>query len=374
MAVIKSLQKENENIDIIFIGSRFGLESQLIPKLGIKFYGISTGKFRRYHKSTILNLIDPTTLFANIRDFFRFLSGIREARHILHYEKPDVVFAKGGYVSLPVGFAARLTRTPLVIHESDTVMGMSNRRMSHFADKVAVTFPAKFYPGIDAERLVETGSPVRDDLMMASREDALRELGFSKDKKTLMVIGGSQGALFINETILEIIDNILENFQLIWVAGDRDMSFIDFKLNEISEEKKKNLKLFGFVTSELAGLYAVADLVICRPGSNILFELAALGKPAILIPPSAGIAGGHQFENARYFSRNGGTLVINQPEVTGKKLYQHIARLLADDHELAYMSEKMRSLAASDASEKIANLILETGREHFEQARKAKTE
>jgi len=361
-------------VKIFFIGSRSGLESQLIPKLGVKYYGISTGKFRRYHKSAILNLIDPTTLFYNIRDMFRFIAGIGESRKILAYEKPDVVFAKGGYVSLPVGYAARLNHLPLMIHESDTVMGMANRRMAKFADKVAVTFPEKMYPEIDKEILIQTGNPVRDDLKSFDRGEAHRELGLDKKRKTILVIGGSQGALVINENILEIISEILTDLNLIWITGERDADLIDFRIADISEEKRKNLKTFGFVTSEMASIYAAADLVISRPGSNVLFELASLAKPAILIPPSADIAGGHQFENARYFSRNGGCLVIKQEELKPKKLLSHIIRLTEDPDELVYMGEKMNSLAMPKAAEDIAECVYQLGEEYIEQTRKTQAE
>jgi len=148
LAVIKALERKESNVKIIFIGSRFGIESRLVPKLGIKYYGISTGKFRRYHRSGILNIIDPTTILKNIRDFFSFLNGIKEARSILSHEKPDIVFAKGGFVSLPIGYAAKSLGIPIVVHESDLIMGLANRNLSRFADRVCVSFPAKNYSEI----------------------------------------------------------------------------------------------------------------------------------------------------------------------------------------------------------------------------------
>lgn len=350
------------------------MESQLIPKMGVKYYGISTGKFRRYHKSTLLNIIDPTTIYKNIKDFFGFLGGIKEARKILKYERPDVIFAKGGYVSLPVGYAARFLRIPIVVHESDTIMGMANRIMAKFAQKVAVSFPAELFPDIDSEKIIQTGNPVREDLVVGDREAALRRLGLKKDKKTLLIIGGSQGSLFINENILDIADDLLTDIQIIWIAGERDSEFINYRLADLPKEKKERLKLFGFVTNEMSDLYNASDLVVSRPGSNVLYELTMLGKPAILIPPSENIAGGHQFENARFFSRNGASLTIKQVDLTPKKLYGHIIRLINDKEELNYMTEKMKKLAQPNASENLAEIIYEVGEEEIEQTRKTKAE
>jgi UDP-N-acetylglucosamine--N-acetylmuramyl-(pentapeptide) pyrophosphoryl-undecaprenol N-acetylglucosamine transferase len=374
LAVIKSLRKIDPDVKIFFIGSRFGLESQLIPKMGVKYYGISTGKFRRYHKSKILNIIDPTTIYNNTKDFFRFLKGIREARTILAHEKPDVIFAKGGYVSLPVGYAAKFSKTPLVIHESDTIMGMANQKMSKYAKKVAVTFPTSLFPEVDPEIISQTGNPVREDLLGVSREEGQKSLGFNKDIKTLLVIGGSQGSQFINDNIFEIAEELLSEIQIIWIAGERDAEIINYKIKDYPENISKNLKLFGFVTSEMANLYAAADLAVTRPGSNILFELAALNKPAILIPPSKNIAGGHQFQNARYFSRNGASLVIKQPDVTPKKLAAHIKRLLNDEEELGYMAKKMNELSIPDAADQLSEIIYQVGEKHIVETRKAKTE
>jgi UDP-N-acetylglucosamine--N-acetylmuramyl-(pentapeptide) pyrophosphoryl-undecaprenol N-acetylglucosamine transferase len=374
LAVINSLRKVDPDLKIFFIGSRFGLESQLIPKMGVKYYGISTGKFRRYHKSKILNIIDPTTIYNNTKDFFRFLKGIREARNILMHEAPDVIFAKGGYVSLPVGYASKMTKTPLIIHESDTIMGVANKMMSKYAKKVAVTFPVSLFPEVPKENIIQTGNPVREDLLGIDRGVGLASLGLNKNKKTLLIIGGSQGSLFINDNMAEIAEDLLEDIQIIWIAGERDAEIIDYRMKDISEKRKENLRLYGFVTSEMGNLYAAADLAVTRPGSNILFELAALGKPAILIPPSENIAGGHQFQNARYFSRNGASLVIKQPDVTPKKLAAHIRRLLNDSEEIKFMSDKMLSLSKPNAANDISDIIYEVGEEHVVETRKASKE
>lgn len=363
LAVIKSLKRENPDLATFFIGSRFAIESSLIPKMGIKYYGISAGKFRRYHRSRILNIIDPATLFKNISDALKFFSGIREARKILAYENPDVLFAKGGFVSLPVAYAARSLRIPIVNHESDLVMGLANRKISGFSKKVCVSFPKDNFPDIKKEKLVETGNPIRDDILMGDRRRLFSEIGFEGDKKTILSLGGSQGSLFLNETIIEVIDEILEEWQLIMVAGEKDIDYVMFKTKNLPVEKRKKLKIYGFLTSEMADVYSAADLVIARSGSNTLFELAALGKPAILVPHDVS-PGGHQFENARLFSRSGAALLFKQQDLTSKKLLGHIKRLLSNEKELREMSEKMKKWADMGSADKIAQVVLEEGRKH----------
>lgn len=336
------------------------MESRLIPKMGIKYYGISAGKFRRYHKSRILNILDPTTFIANFTDLFRFIKGIVEARDVLEHEKPDVVFAKGGYVSLPVGFAARLLKIPVVIHESDIIMGISNKRMSKFAKKVCVTFPTKNFPDVKKEKLIETGNPIRQDILNGRGERYLSEIGFDKSRKTILILGGSQGSLLINEIILETLHEILSRYQIIWVTGDRDAAMIEYKISELDEKLKKYVKVYGFVTSEIADIYSVTDLFIGRAGSNVIFELAAHGIPAVFIPLGSS-AGSHQYENARALSRTGAAYIFNEETLNGKRLMHQINYLFDNEKELLSLSEKMKGWANIGAADNVAKTILETG-------------
>lgn len=371
LAVINSLKKLDANSKVFFVGSRFGIESKLIPKMGIKYYGISTGKFRRYHKSKILNLIDPTTLFNNIGDFFRFLKGIVESRNILSHENPDVLFAKGGFVSLPVGIAARTLRIPIVIHESDLVMGLANRQMSKFANKICISFPKKNFPNIDQEKIEETGNPVREDILKGDGKVLKKQLNFSNDLKTILILGGSQGSQFINETISQILKEILFEAQILWVTGERDNAWVNLRIKELPPELKTRVAAFGFLTSEMADVYDAADLVISRSGSNVIFELAALGKPAIFIPYDVSV-GGHQFQNARYFSRSGAAYVFNQQTLEPKKLLHQVKYLIENESELSKMSSKIKGFADLESPTKVAKIILQVGKEKYEQTREDK--
>lgn len=373
LAVIKALERAKEDLKIVFIGSKFGIEARLVPKMGIKYYGISTGKFRRYHARTILNIIDPTTFTKNFTDFFRFLKGIGESRVILAHEKPDVIFAKGGFVSLPVGFAAKLLKIPVVTHESDVVMGLANRRLAAFAEKVCVSFPKASLEldGIKEEKIVETGNPIRDDVLMGDGVRYLESIGFDRRQKTILLLGGSQGSRFLNDLLSEKLEKILELGQVIWIAGERDADLVNYRVSELNPEQRKRVKVYGFVTSEIADVYAGADLVICRSGSNVLFELAALGKPAILVPYDDA-AGSHQLANAKVFSRSGAAYLFRQHDLTGASLAHQIEYLFKNEKELVSMSEAMRKLSDLGAAEKVARVIIEAGETSREQAKEIK--
>lgn len=340
-----------------------------MPKMGIKYYGVSTGKFRRYHNSAILNLVDPTTFYRNFTDFFRFLRGIGEARTILAHEKPDVVFAKGGFVSLPVGLAARMLKIPVVNHESDVVMGLANRKISRFAEKVCVSFPKSTMEleEIGEDKVVETGNPIRDDILMGDRERYLKTINFNKNLKTILLLGGSQGSRFLNDLLSEKLEKVLELGQVIWIAGERDSDIINFRISELLPDLRSRIKVYGFVTSELSDVYAAADLVISRSGSNVLFELAALGKPAILVPYDDA-AGSHQLANAKVFSRSGAASLFRQHDLTGTSLYNQINYLFKNEKELKSMSDAMHKLSDLGASEKVAKIIIEVGEKHLEPA------
>jgi len=340
--------------------------------MGIKYYGISTGKFRRYHSSKILNIIDLTTLIHNGKDFFNFLKGIGEARSVLLHERPDVIFAKGGFVSLPVGVAAKMLKIPIIVHESDVVMGLANRKLSGFAEKVCVSFPTKNYEHlVPAEKLIETGNPIRDDVMMGDGDRLKEELGFKKDKKTLLVLGGSQGSRFINNLIIDKIEKILREWQLIWVTGDRDIDLISYQVENIDKELRQNLRLYGFLTTEMAAVYAASDLVISRAGSNVLFELAALRKPVILIPYDES-AGSHQLENAKLFSRSGAAYLFRQDNLNSEKLFHQINYLFNNPDELESMRAAMAKWSDLGSSEKVANEIIKVGEREYEENRKTK--
>lgn len=360
MAVVNELVRLDKTVEILYIGSTDGQESKIIPQTGIKYASIAAGKFRRYHSSTLLNIIDPTTLFANISDFFRFVRGYFQAREIIAEYDPDVVFSKGGYVSLPVGLAAHSLHYPLVIHESDSIMGLSNKLLGKRADKVCVSYPVKGYTEIEREKLVYSGNPVRADIYGGKKEAAVTELGLDSKLPTIMVIGGSQGSLAINQIVSEALQQLLSKYQVIHVSGERDYDWLGFQAAKLPEDIQKRYFLYNFLSGNLKDAYAASDLVISRAGNNVIAELAALQRPTILIPLSSS-ANSHQLSNAKIVSRMGAAMLLLQENLNAKTLVRKIDYLFENPDEMRAMADKISTLSTPGAAKIVATEIYAQG-------------
>lgn len=298
--------------EITYMGSYDGIEKRLIADFDIPYVGISTGKFRRY--LDLRNFTDP----------FRVVKGFSEARKFLKGYQPDVVFSKGGFVSVPVVRAASTLGIPCVIHESDMTPGLANKLCLSSARKVCCNFPEtlKLLP---EKKAVLTGSPIRAELSQGSRLAGLNMCGFSANTPVIMVIGGSLGAANVNKAVREALPRLLEDFQVVHLCG---------------KEKVDNLLLntpgyrqFEYVKAELKDLFAMADLVISRAGANAICELLALKKPNVLIPLPAGSSRGDQLLNAQSFEAQGFSLVIDEDDLTTDLLIDRI-------HELYFNRQK----------------------------------
>lgn len=298
--------------EITYMGSYDGIEKRLIADFDIPYVGISTGKFRRY--LDLRNFTDP----------FRVVKGFSEARKFLKGYQPDVVFSKGGFVSVPVVRAASTLGIPCVIHESDMTPGLANKLCLSSARKVCCNFPEtlKLLP---EKKAVLTGSPIRAELSQGSRLAGLNMCGFSANTPVIMVIGGSLGAANVNKAVREALPRLLEDFQIVHLCG---------------KEKVDNLLLntpgyrqFEYVKAELKDLFAMADLVISRAGANAICELLALKKPNVLIPLPAGSSRGDQLLNAQSFEAQGFSLVIDEDDLTTDLLIDRI-------HELYFNRQK----------------------------------
>lgn len=365
LAVVTELQKLDKSVEILYIGSVDGPESKIIPQTGLKYVGISAGKFRRYHQKAILNVLDPSTLFSNVGDFFNFIRGYFQAKDIISEFDPDVVFTKGGYVSLPVGMAAHSLRYPLVIHESDSIMGMSNKILAKRADKVCVSYPVKSYPDINREKLVYSGNPVREDIYGGKKEMAIKALGLDASLPTVMVIGGSQGSTAINQVVSEALTELLTKYQIIHVSGERDYDWLGFQASKLDSELRKKYFLFNFLSGDLKHAYAASDLVISRAGNNVIAELAALKRPTILVPLSTS-ANSHQLSNAKILSRMGAALLLLQENMNPKILVRKINYLFENPEEMKAMAEKISTLSTPDAAKIVSEEVFGLG---FEFAR-----
>ena len=304
IALIPHLQEAG--FEISYIGSYDGIEKKLIADFDIPYYGIATGKFRRY--LDIKNLTDP----------FRVIKGLAEARKYLKQIQPDVVFSKGGFVSVPVVRAAASLKIPCIIHESDMTPGLANKLCIPVAKRVCCNFP-ETYNMLPRDKAVLTGSPIREELTKGDKIAALDLCGFSANKPVIMVIGGSLGAASVNKAVREALPKLLKDFQIVHICG-KDK--IDNALQNMDGYVQ-----FEYVKSELKDLFAMADIVISRAGANSICEILALRKPNLLIPLSASSSRGDQILNAKSFESQGFSMVIDDDLLTADLLTERVLEL-----------------------------------------------
>jgi len=336
MALIPELKKQG--YEVYYIGSYEGIESKLIPELNIPYYGIASGKFRRY--------ID----LKNISDPFKVIKGLHQARKLLRKIKPDVVFSKGGFVSVPVVVAAKSKGIPCVIHESDMTPGLANKICIPCAVRVCTNFPETI-KHLPAEKAVLTGSPIREELFHGSKAKGLSFCGFNSSKPVILVIGGSLGAVAVNNAIRSILPILLEKYQVVHLCGKDKL---DNSLNGI-----RGYVQFEYIKEELCDLMAAADIMISRAGANAICEILALRKPNILIPLSAQASRGDQILNAASFEKAGYSIVIQEEDVTDEKLLNAVNQ--AFDHKENYIKAMKRS-QLNNSVEKIVGLINEAAK------------
>lgn len=301
IALIPELQKRE--YEIYYVGSKDGIETKLMADFDIPYFGISSGKLRRYFD--VKNFTDPV----------RILKGYAEAAKIMKKIKPDVVFSKGGFVTVPVVLAAKRKKVPCVLHESDLSPGLANRLCIPSATAICANFPETL-SHLPEEKAHLTGSPIRKELFSGNRLKGLDFCGFNAVKPVILVIGGSLGSVRVNEAVRAILPQLLENYQVIHLCG-KD------KLDESLADTKGYVQ-FEYIQKELCDLLDAADLVISRAGANAICELLALHKPNILIPLSLEASRGDQILNAESFEKQGFSYVIREEELTGQRLLEAV--------------------------------------------------
>ncbi|MBQ7680364.1 MAG: undecaprenyldiphospho-muramoylpentapeptide beta-N-acetylglucosaminyltransferase [Butyrivibrio sp.] len=307
LALIPPLQEAG--YDITYIGSYDGIEKRLIADFGIPYYGVATGKLRRY--------FDPQ----NFSDPFRVMKGFFEAQSILKKVRPEVIFSKGGFVSVPVIRAAGLLRIPCILHESDMTPGLANRICIPVAKKVCCNFPETM-AALPQDKAVLTGTPIRKELMEGDVAAGRKLCGFEDDKPVLMIIGGSLGAQSVNETIRLALPRLLPQFNVVHICGKEKMD--NLMLNV------PGYKQFEYVKNELKDIFAMADIVVSRAGANAICEILALRKPNILIPLSPRNSRGDQSLNAGSFQAQGFSVVIENDDLDEDILVESIEEVYND--------------------------------------------
>ena len=333
IALIPELQKKG--YEVHYIGSYDGIEKKLIEEMHIPYYGISSGKLRRY--------FDPK----NFSDPLKVLKGFGEAKHILKEIRPDVVFSKGGFVTVPVVYAAKALHIPSVIHESDMSPGLANKLCLPFASRVCANFPEALKE-LPKGKSVLTGTPIRRELFCGNKDKGLQFCGFTSARPVLLIIGGSLGAVAVNQAVRSILPELLKDFQIIHLCGKGKL--------EPSLERTNGYVQFEYIEKELRDLFAASDVILSRAGANAICELLALRIPNILIPLPAHASRGDQILNAKSFANQGFSYLLEEENMTSETLLSAIHEVYTNREEYR------RHMAASrqnDAITLILNMIEE---------------
>lgn len=303
LALIPTLQKEGWNIQ--YVGSKGGIEKELIERVNIPYHGISSGKLRRYIS------------LENMKDPFKVIKGLWDAYKILRKIKPQVVFSKGGYVTVPVVLAAKLLRIPVIIHESDITPGLANKIASKGAKTICVNFPETLqYVG---NKGVLTGTPIRAELFSGNINRGRKLCGFTDQKPVLLMMGGSLGSVKLNGCLRESLDELTQKFNIVHICGKGNL--------DETLQKHKGYHQFEYVSEELTDLFAVTDIMLSRAGANALAEIVALQIPSLLIPLSQKASRGDQILNAQSMEKQGLCRVVEEEALTKETLIENINEL-----------------------------------------------
>lgn len=292
--------------EIQYIGTKDGIERNIIGKEDIKYHCISSGKLRRYFD--VKNFSDP----------FKVIKGIFECISIMKSEKPDIVFSKGGFVSVPVVIGAHFCHVPVIAHESDLTPGLANRISERYCTKICVTFPETVDKIKDGKAIL-TGTPIRNKILEGSKLLGLKFCGFDGTKPVLLIIGGSLGSRFINDCVRNSLSKLLEKYDIVHICGKGNS---DKELENI-----KGYRQFEYLSEELPHVMQAADIIISRAGANLIFEILAIKKPNLLIPLSRKSSRGDQILNAESFKKSGFSKVIYEEEITSEVLINNLNEL-----------------------------------------------
>ncbi|CAG7913755.1 undecaprenyldiphospho-muramoylpentapeptide beta-N-acetylglucosaminyltransferase [Mammaliicoccus sciuri] len=332
LALIPEAQKRD--IETIYIGSKNGIEKEMITDSAkdTKYIPISSGKLRRYLS------------FENLKDVFKVLKGVLDARKVLKKEKPDLVFSKGGFVSVPVIIAAKSLKIPSIVHESDVTPGLANKISMKFANKMYTTFEEtlKYVP---KEKSDYIGAIIREDLRDGSKEEGYQLTGFNDQLPVLLIMGGSLGSKALNKAIRDNLDYLTKKYQIIHLTGK---GHVDQNI------KNANYVQYEFVSNELMHFYAITDTVISRAGANAIYEFATLKLPMLLIPLGLDQSRGDQIDNAKIFEKNGYAKVLQEKDVNQSNLISQLDKL---ENEREDIIDKMSHFKESYTKETLFNKI-----------------
>ncbi len=343
LAIADKIKKEDENAEIIYVGTKNGLESKLATKAGYDYKSVRVKSLpRKINKD----------FFVSIKEL---ILGINDSRKIIKDFKPDVVIGTGGYVCGPVVLMGALKGHKAVIHEQNSYPGITNKILSRFVDKILITFDEarKYFP--KKEKITLTGNPVRESILSVDKELAYKKLGINPKMKTILVFGGSGGQKSINDTVIDLIPNIEDKYQLIFVTGERLFEDVNKQIQDKNIEINDNVKVLAYLY-DMPEALNICDLIITSAGAITLSEISILGIPSILVPKSYS-AENHQEYNAKSFKEVGAAEVILENELNSDLLKDVVLNLLEDQEKLTEMRENSLKLGVKNATQNIFDEI-----------------
>ncbi|HLZ60513.1 MAG TPA: undecaprenyldiphospho-muramoylpentapeptide beta-N-acetylglucosaminyltransferase [Ktedonosporobacter sp.] len=344
--------RDHYNADILYLGSDDGLETELIPAEGLRFAAVKAGKLHRY------------LAWETVTGVARVPVGLWQAVSIVRKFRPDVAFTSGGYVAVPAGLAAKLNGVPLLMHQQDVPPNLSNRLIAPLATRISVAF-ADSLPYFPAQKTLLLGNPLRQailDVRQTTQQQARSTLGLLPDLPLLLVTGGSQGARHLNQVVCQALPELLMHCQVLQISGSKlfeeTRTLAESTMSALDGETRQRYRLVPYLSAEMPLALQAADLVICRSGASTLSELAALGKPGILVPLPPGIGSSPQEVNADTFGRKQAAIVIRNAALQADLLAKEVYAIIATPARLEAMTEAIRGFARPQATQDIVEAVV----------------
>lgn len=353
VAVVREIRRiapENKKLEFYYLGPKDSYREILLSQEGIIVKSVFAGKIRRYYgwKSILENLLDI---------FIRIPIGILQSFFHIFFLAPDLIFSKGGYGSFGPTISGWILQVPIILHESDVSPGLVNRVMGRLASKIFVSFPKTEY--FKAEKTIIVGNPIRKEILEGNIEEGKKRFKLVGNRPLILLFGGSQGAQKINDLVLEILPDLVTSFEVIHIAGEKNFRQVEAESKvALSEENRKYYHLYPFLKEvDIKHAYKAANLIVGRAGSGTIFEIAALGKPSILIPLSQS-AQNHQIKNAYAYQQFGACIVIEEENFKPHFFLEKLKYLFSHPEELEKMSSAAKNFAKPEAARQIAQYLI----------------
>ncbi|GIN74372.1 UDP-N-acetylglucosamine--N-acetylmuramyl-(pentapeptide) pyrophosphoryl-undecaprenol N-acetylglucosamine transferase [Bacillus sp. J14TS2] len=343
LALIRTIKQQYPETEFTYIGTEKGLEAEIVPRENIPFESIHITGFRR------------SLSFENVKTIFRFLKGVKDSKHIFKKVKPDIVIGTGGYVCGPVVYAAAKKKIPTIIHEQNSVPGLTNKFLSRYVDKVAVCFEEvkEFFP---EDKAILTGNPRASEVIGKRKPGALAALGLKEGIPTVLITGGSRGARPINDAVVKSLSSLSRRpYQVIYVTGQVHYDHVMEEAKLVG--KLSNIAIVPFI-HEMQTVLSSVDGVVGRAGATSLAEITAIGLPSILIP-SPYVTNNHQEKNAQTLVEHGAAIMLLERELSSKQFLDSLDSIMLNDEKRKIMGEQSRKLGIRDASKHLSDLMFQ---------------